>query len=100
MRKSAVASILFLISLVAHAQSQTFATKKPVICSDPRTIIENLSNKFSEQPFWSGAGSDTKYILFSNPETGTWTMVEYNNEVACVIGAGKRARQIFLGPGT
>jgi len=26
-------------------------------------------------------------------------MIEYNDKVACIVGTGKSARQIFLGPG-
>ena len=100
MRTSAVAMILFLTSLVANAQPNLIEVDKPVTCSDPKTVIEGLSDQYQEQPCWSGRGTESKYVLFVNPKTGSWSMVEYNDKVACVVGTGKAARQIFLGPGT
>ena len=99
MRTLAVAMILFLTSLVANAQPNLIEVDKPVTCSDPKTVIEGLSGQYQEQPFWSGRGSESKYVLLVNPKTNTWSMVEYNDKIACVVGAGKSARQIFLGPG-
>ena len=100
MRTSAVAMILILTSLVASAQSKLIEIDKPVTCSDPKTVIETLSDQYQEQPFWSGRGTESKYVLLVNPKTSTWSIVEYNDKLACVVGTGKGARQIFLGPGT
>jgi len=100
MRTSAVAMILFLTSLVASAQSNLIEIDKPVTCSDPKTVIEGLSDQYQEQPFWSGRGRESKYVLLVNSKTGSWSMVEYNDKIACIVGTGKSARQIFLGPGT
>ena len=99
MRTLAVASILFLTSLVANAQPNLIEVDKPVTCSDPKTVIEGLSDQYQEQPFWSGRGRDSKYVLLVNSKTGSWSMIEYNDKVACIVGTGKSARQIFLGPG-
>lgn len=100
MQRLAVASILFLTSLVASAQPNLIEVDKPVICSDPKTVIETLSDQYQEQPVWSGRGTESKYVLLVNPKTSTWSIVEYNDKLACVVGTGKAARQIFLGPGT
>jgi hypothetical protein len=99
MRTLAVAMILFLTSLVSSAQPDVFEIDKPVTCSDPKTVIETLSDQYQEQPFWSGRDRESKYILFVNSKTGSWSMVEYNDKVACVVGLGKNAKQIFSSPG-
>jgi hypothetical protein len=98
MRKSAVAMILTLTSLVSSAQPNIYENNKPVVCSDVKTIIEGLSDQYNEQPFWNGIGEDTKYILLVNPKTMTWSMVEYNNKIAFIIGTGKSSKQIFSRP--
>jgi hypothetical protein len=98
MRKSAMAMILTLTSLVSSAQPNIYENSKPVVCSDVKTIIEGLSDQYNEQPFWNGIGEDTKYILLVNPKTMTWSMVEYNNKIACIIGTGKGSKQIFSRP--
>lgn len=92
MRKS-IAFLLALTSLVANAQ--LVESRKPVVCSDPKTVIENISNVYKESPYWIGAGSDnTKYVLMTNSATMTWTMIQFTDKIACVIGTGSRANLI------
>jgi hypothetical protein len=89
-------AVAVLINLSCRAES--FITKKPVICTNIETIIERLTNKFEELPFWSGVGLENKFVLMVNNKTGTWTMLEFNNDTACIIGEGKEADQIFSKP--
>ena len=96
MRTLAVASILFLTSLVAHARDPQTRNKK-VVCADPKTVIEGLTADSDEQPFWTGVADKTKFILFVNSQTGTWSLVQYDNKIACVLGVGNRSRHILIG---
>jgi hypothetical protein len=93
--------ILILISLVSSAKDPIVikprVINKPVVCSDPKTVIEGLTEESGEQPFWSGATEKTKYILLVNPKTRTWSMVEYTDKTACVLDMGKDSSQILLG---
>ena len=97
MRTLAVAALFGLTTLLVHAQS--FQTEKPVVCSTLKNIVEVLSgSEFEEEPFWSGAGeSSSKYILMANPTTGTWTFVQYNDKMACVLGSGITGKLLRLG---
>jgi hypothetical protein len=95
MWKISVAFLLALTSLVANAQ--VYKAEKPVVCSSLKTVIEYVSSEFQEQPFWRGAGDNSKYILTTNPTTHSWTMIEYNDSVACVVGVGDEAHLIKLG---
>jgi hypothetical protein len=98
MRKS-IAFLLALTSLVANAEITE--TNKPVVCGDVKTVIENISDVYKESPYWIGAGSDrTKYVLMTNSTTMTWTMIQFNDKVACVIGTGSRAYLIPVVPNT
>jgi hypothetical protein len=31
-----------------------------------------------------------------NPKTGTWTMIQYDNKKACIIGTGAKSHQVEL----
>ena len=94
MWKSSIAFLLALTSLLANAQ--LVESKKTVVCGDPKTIIENISDVYKESPYWIGAGSDnTKYVLMTNSSTKTWTMIQFNDKIACVIGTGSRANLIL-----
>jgi len=97
MRKLAVAALFGLTTLLVHAQS--FETEKPVICSDLKTIVEFVSGpEYEEQPFWNGRGEEgSKYILMLNPLTQSWTFIQYNDKIACVIGSGVNGRLLRLG---
>jgi len=95
MWRSTLAFLLALTSLVANAQ--TFKTEKPVVCSDLKTVIEYVSSEYHEVPFWNGTDDDSKYILMVNNQTHTWTMIQYNESAACVVGVGNRAHLINLG---
>jgi hypothetical protein len=98
MRKS-IAFLLALTSLVANAQ--LVESRKPVVCSDPKTVIENISDVYKESPYWIGSGSDnTKYVLMANSATMTWTMIQFTDKIACVIGTGSRAQLIPPMPNT
>lgn len=98
MRNIVVAFLLGLTTLVAHAQ--VISVEKPVFCSDLKTIIEVASGGFEEEPTWGGSDAISKFILMSNKKTGTWTFIQYNDKIACVIGTGEKGKQIFLGKST
>lgn len=95
MRKLAVAFLFGLNTLVAYAQVIT--VEKPVVCSDLKTVIENISKEYQEEPTWSGKDSQSRYVLTLNKKTGTWTIVQYNDKLACVLGTGDNGKIIVLG---
>ena len=95
MQKILVVFLLALISLVANAEVEKLY--KPVVCSDLRTVIESISAEYEEIPYWNGVSDNTKFILMVNKQTMTWTMIEYTDKEACVIGTGNRANLINLG---
>jgi hypothetical protein len=86
---------LFAVGTIANAELLT--TKKEVYCDKTEDMISILkSEKFEEAPIWLGKG-DSKapnYSLFVNPETRSWTIIQFNNELACVLGSGESYRTI------
>jgi hypothetical protein len=95
MHNLAMAFLLGLTSFVVHAR--VVQVEKPVVCSNLKTVVETISQDFQEQPAWRGNDSNSKYIMFANSKTGTWTLIQYDDKIACVIGSGENGRQIFLG---
>jgi hypothetical protein len=95
MRKLAVAFLFGLTTLVANAQ--VIQIEKPVVCSTLKIIVETISQDFQEQPAWRGTDAKSKYVMFANSKTGTWTLIQYDDKIACVIGSGENGKQIFLG---
>ena len=89
--------LLSLLTIGLAATAQPVTTKKEVYCDKTEDLISVLkSEKFEEAPIWLGKG-DSKapnYSLFVNPETRSWTIIQFNNELACVLGSGESYKTI------
>jgi len=98
MQKYIMAFLLCLTSTVANAQP--FETNKPVICNDSKTVITFLGERYGERLVWmANDGQDlSKFGLFVNEKTKTWTLLQFTPEIACVIGLGNDSK-LILGTG-
>lgn len=97
MRKLTVAFLLGLISFVAHAQKDPIIAEKPVFCSTLKIVMETVSGVYQEEPFWRGADDRSKFLMTVNPKSGSWTMIQYNDQIACVLGVGMNSKVLLLG---
>lgn len=88
MLKKALLGVLFLPALVVAQQQGPVRVEKPVICGPTEIVITEVV-EFKELPIWGSQLEDSKVALFANPETETWTMIQWNKDVACVIEVGK-----------
>jgi len=88
MKNNTVAFLFCLNSTIAYA-TQPFTVEKPVVCSDVKTIIEFVSGQeYREVPAWVGKDETSKFVMMANEKTKTWTLVQFNDQVACVLGSG------------
>jgi hypothetical protein len=87
--KFIVALLLVTLGTIAVAQ---FRIEKSVVCDSTDAVVAQLtSERYSEQTAWLGSSKDgTYYALFTNPETGSWTFIQFNDELACVLGVGSK----------
>lgn len=101
--KNFMVLMLFTMSTTTWAASEDwFDSNKPVKCGPFRDIIKLITDPdFNEQPLWIGkSGTDsTQYVLFRNPNTGTWTLVQQGREIGCVLGMGKTEHIHDFDPG-
>lgn len=89
MLKGALLGVLFLPALVVAQQQQgPVRIDKPVICGPTESVLKEIV-KFEELPIWGSLLEDSKIAVFVNPETESWTIVQWSDEVACVIEVGK-----------
>lgn len=88
MLRSLLAGVLFLPSFVVAQQQGPVKIEKPVICGPTDLVMEEIINH-KELPIWGSQLENSKVALFANPDTETWTMVQWNKDFACVIEAGK-----------
>jgi hypothetical protein len=78
---------LTLLTTAAYAQ-EPVKLEKTVVCADAQQVLDNLNKKYSEVPLWGGHLSQSNVAVFVNAETKTWTIVQWNETLACVIDSG------------
>lgn len=76
----------------------TYWANKPIQCSNMETVIAMVRD-YGEVPtiimdgqtgFPNGLTTPSKFVISLNPETETWTLIEFvSDEQACVLGSGK-----------
>jgi hypothetical protein len=89
MRNSIVAFLFCLISSIANAQEIIDLTK-PMKCSEANKVMNYFVDTHKETPVWVGKSVHNTHItLLMNKETRSWTMIEYDTRLACVLGAGE-----------
>lgn len=98
MRALAGALGLLLFSTVANGQA--FQSEKPMFCDKAEKIIKALiESDYHESPIWIGKDdtNDSRYALFSNEKTKSWTFLQYNDKFACILGVGSDSKLIDSG---
>ena len=84
-----MAFLFCLTSSIAGAQEIIDLTKA-MKCSEPQTVMNFFVEKHKEIPIWVGRSVHNSYVtLLMNKETRSWTVIEYDDKVACVLGAGE-----------
>ena len=79
---------LALISSVAHAQLSEY--ERRFTCGKTQFVISALTRNAQEKPIWSGTDpqSGTETMILQNTRTLTWTVVQYDQDMACVLQSG------------
>lgn len=89
MRCTTMAFLFCLISSIAHAQ-QIIDLNKAMKCSDAQVVMNYFVDTHKETPVWVGKSVHNTHItLLMNRETRSWTVIEYDTRLACVLGAGE-----------
>ena len=89
MRSTTMAFLFCLISSIAHAQ-EIIDLQKSLKCSDAQIVMNYFVDTHKETPVWVGKSvHNTQITLLMNRETRSWTMIEYDSRLACVLGAGE-----------
>ena len=92
MYKMSVVFLFCFLSTIANAQQSpgTTTVNKKVVCLDAKTLFESIrDSKYKEEPIWVGRLDDSTMTIVANKETGTWTLIQFNGDVACVVDAGE-----------
>jgi hypothetical protein len=91
--------LILLAPLLASAE--TIQLNKPVTCDSALLVFQALVEQAGEKPIWvgKGDGADTsKTVILANEKTKSWTIVQFDKNMACVLGSGVGSQLIFTGP--
>jgi hypothetical protein len=85
-------TLLFLTASVAHAQLQEY--ERRLTCGETQFVISALTKTAQEKPVWIGTDpqSRTQTAILVNTKTLTWTVVQYDHDMACVLQSGEGFR--------
>jgi len=63
---------------------------KPIPCKNTEELAKEVLEKYGEEPVWRGEDDvgDSKYVITYNKKTKTWTFIQYDDNVGCVLGNG------------
>jgi uncharacterized protein (DUF488 family) len=96
--------IFFSAILTGAVFAQPVTGQKPVECVNTETLFQGLiESNYKENPIWLGiepGATLSKYSLFVNEQTKTWTLIQFDEKMACVLGTGENSTRIFTGPKT
>ena len=73
------------------ATAQAVKIDKPIMCFPIKTLLKDLKNKYKEEPMIIGKTSGVDKVVtafYINVETGSYTVVEMDDEAGCVISLG------------
>ena len=89
---STVAFLFCLTSSIANAQ-EVIELNKPVKCGDAQWVMNHFTGEYGERPMWVGkdANSNSYVTLLVNRETRSWTLLQYDGKMACVLSVGQSA---------
>lgn len=87
--KYTFATLFCLMSLAAHAQLREY--ERRLNCGETQFVMTVLTKNAQERPIWSGADpqTGTQTSVLVNTRTLTWTVVQYDHKMACVLQSGE-----------
>ena len=95
--KTLAAGFIFMnLACSAQAQTPATATMYPAVCVDAESLSKTM-DEFQELPFARGVSNSLgdpealprSLVVFMNPKTRTWTIVErVNPDQYCIIAVG------------
>jgi len=100
MKKFVIAAIIAISSSVTYAQSKKFVeVEKTVYCMEAKKLLKFLIEDLKERPILLGQSEDTKdptgISVLYNPVKDTFSVIEFNDEVGCLITSGNTVELSF-----
>ena len=81
-------ALVFLCS-ITHAQLSEY--ERRFTCGKTQFVMTVLTKNAQEKPIWIGADpqTGTQTMVLQNTRTLTWSVVQYDRDMACVLQSGE-----------
>lgn len=93
---------IFLLTMtfgITSVLAEPRTINKPIVCEETRIVLSTLlSSEYEEFPIWMGNDENSRYSLFANEKTKSWTLLQYDEKIACILGVGTHYRMVYNGP--
>ncbi len=91
--------LLIMTFSITSVLAEPRTINKPIVCEETRIVLSTLlSSEYEEFPIWMGSGENSRYSLFANEKTKSWTLLQYDEKIACILGVGTHYRIVYNGP--
>lgn len=88
--------LLGCLLLPAVSSAQPVAIDTKILCNETKIVLAEIAkSEYRELPLWVGETSrqsKTKTAIVANEKTRTWTLIQYNEDVTCIIAIGEGFR--------
>ena len=98
--KNYLRKVAFVVALFASASQaqEVIRLNKEMKCSNAEFLMNEFTQNYGESPIWVGKTDHGTHItLLVNKIKKTWTIIEYNAKLACVLGVGEGGSNPDLG---
>jgi len=99
--RTLILAFMCLFASTSYAQLKQY--EKMVNCGNSKWVLDVLTKTAKENSIWIGKDSetDTNTVIMINRETLSWTVVQYDKTVACILTSGEGFKfdtETFSGP--
>ena len=97
MHKLKMAFLFCLASSIVNAAP--IERRKVVMCDTVETVFRTVFEEWKEKPVWFAKDlpTPTQYVITASAEQDTWTLIQYDNTQACVLGVGTGSKFPIIG---
>lgn len=74
--------------ILAAILSATPALAQTPQCGPKADVLKMIAEKYGESPIFDGATRSSQVIVTVNSDTGTWSVLSLNAELACLRASG------------
>jgi hypothetical protein len=92
--------MVFLFCLASSiANAAPIERRKVVMCDSVEVIFRTVFEEYKEKPVWFGKDipTPTQYVITANVEQDTWTLIQFDDTQACVLGVGTGSKFPIIG---